>query len=123
MKDFADMLPSKYRNTPLTVQMSDENALRFMRGMDDLNLYYNKETNLAKIPKTNITVVGLESMSGDDKIWMTFKENMLLLEKDIKKKTPNLETAKREVSFMFDYWKGIGFEVPELVFTNDLELV
>ncbi|WP_338812715.1 hypothetical protein V9L05_15220 [Bernardetia sp. Wsw4-3y2] len=123
MIQFADMLPSKYRNNPFTVQMSDENSLRYMRGMDDLNLYYNKESNLAKIPKTNITVVGLESMSGDDKIWMSFKENMLLLEKDIKKKDPQLETAKREVSVLFDYWKAPGFEVPELVFTNDLELV
>lgn len=123
MKDFAKMIPSKYRNTPMTVQMSDDNAERFKEGMDELNLYYNKETNLAKIPRTNIEVVGLESMANDDKIWATFKDNMLLLEKDIKKKAPRLETQKREVSFLFDYWKGIGFEVPELIFTNDLELV
>jgi len=125
VEEFTDALPIQYRQMKDTLMMSYENSLRYMRGMDELyNMNYAKETNLYNVAKTNISVVGLPSMSGSDKLILTPKENRILLEKDARNvQNIRVETAKRQVSIFTDYWKGIGFNRHDILFTNDLDLV
>jgi hypothetical protein len=69
-------------------------------------------------------VVGLLSMGDSLKIWATNKENR----KRLSKKTVNtrqvrIESAKRSVSILTDFYKGVGFPILEAVFTNEQDLV
>ena len=125
VETFVDALPIQYRQMREPIMVSYENGLKFMRGMDELyNMNYAKETNLYNVAKSNISVVGLPSMSGSDKMILTPKENRILLEKDARNiQNIRVETAKRQVSIFTDYWKGIGFNRHDIIFTNDVDLV
>lgn len=77
----------------------------------------------APIEFTKHRVVGLDSMTGSEKIWATSAENR----KRLAKKTANtgqvrIESAKRQVAIFTDFYKGLGFPVPEAVFMNDKDL-
>ena len=122
---FSDSLDVRYRNMSDTIMVADEVALRFMRGMDELyNMNYAKENNLYKVSKTNLSVQGLSSMTGSDKLILTPKQNRILLEKDARNiQNIRVETAKRQVSIFSDYWKGVGFNRHDIIFTNDVDLV
>jgi hypothetical protein len=76
---------------------------------------------------SNIRVVGLPSMIGDDKIWATPSWNRWGFIKRPKSSTYfSVSTGvanPRAVSALMDFWKGVGFWMPEYVYTNDLELV
>lgn len=77
----------------------------------------------APIEFTKHRVVGLDSMGDSLKIWATNADNR----KRLAKKTPNtrqvrIESAKRQVAIFTDFYKGLGFPVPEAVFMNDQDL-
>ncbi|MGI4867071.1 MAG: hypothetical protein ACRYFZ_24350 [Janthinobacterium lividum] len=78
----------------------------------------------APIEFTNHTVVGLLSMGDSMKIWATNKENRKrLAKKTVNTKQVRIESAKRQVSIYTDFYKGVGFPVPEALFTNEQDLV
>lgn len=122
---FADAINAKYLGVPMQLAMNELNARRFLRGY---KAKYGQNTDYRNNDKgvvdmTNLQVIGLPSMVGSNKIWCTPKENFLILGK----KTANMdnmkvESIKRQLSFFTDFWRGVGFVIPEVVFTNDLEL-
>jgi len=64
-------------------------------------------------------VVGLPSMIGTNDWFITPADNML----SIAKKSENMnkidvQESKRCVSFLTDWWKGVGFGISEIVWTN-----
>jgi hypothetical protein len=68
-------------------------------------------------------VVGLPSMGNSQKIWMTPMANA----KRLAKKSQNMaqfaiENVDRKVKLYTDFWKGVGFILPEAVFTNDQDI-
>lgn len=124
-EQFADGIRKEYWSIPMIVGVNEDVERRFRRGM---RAKYGKDMDFtgtnAKIIETNLSLVGLPSMIGSNKIWCTPKENVLQLNK----KTQNMNTVQidsvdRLIKIFSDWWSGVGFVIPEIVFTNDQDLV
>ena len=122
LEEFHKGMDVRYRNGKHMLNMSEDLELKYKRG------YRNKylagtpmaEGTSLKIIDTNITVQGLPCMQGSSRIFATPKANAVML----KKKTQNqravdIQSVDRQVKFLTDWWMGIGFVLPELVFCND----
>lgn len=122
LEEFHKGIDKRYRNGVLDLCMSEDLELKYKRGY---RAKYLAGTSLVegtslKIIDTNITVKGLPAMQGSSRYFATPKANAILL----KKKTQNqravdVQSIDRLVKFMTDWWMGLGFIIPELVFTND----
>lgn len=125
IEEFVDAIDPRYRKTPMQLAMNESNELLFHRGYKKkygTTMDYRENTK-GRVDLTAVSVVGLPSMDGSDKIWSTPKDNFIMLGK----KTANMdavkiESVKRTLNFYSDWWRGIGFIIPEKVFTNNLEL-
>lgn len=138
-KDFVDYMRAfhagirkEYRNIPMTVYMSEDLVLKYMYGYNEK---YGKDTvtadnanGVTKIKFTNLTIEGIPSMnlkangSACNRIFCTPKENAILL----MKKTNNMgrfdiQGVDRIVKLLTDWWMGVGFVIPDIVFCNDQE--
>lgn len=124
MEAFADSINTKYWNAPMDLNLAQQLERRFVRGMErkyGRNLDYKGAGS--KIEGTNITLVGRPSMNGSDIIWATQKSNAVrLVKKSQNMNQVRIENVDRKVKLYTDFWTGIGFLIPEIVFTNDLEL-
>lgn len=121
IETFADGITAKYQGVSMQLAMNQTLERRFFRGY---RAKYGQNANYkdtqGKVDFTNLSIIGLPSMIGSNRIWCTPKENALALGK----KTANMnafhiESNKRLVSMFTDYWKGVGFLIPEIVFVND----
>lgn len=134
---FVDKFTRRYRGRALEVCMNPTLARRYAKGRHQK---YKLDTTdapakpiidgngdaLLQVPIefTKHTVVGLDSMGDSLKIWATHKDNRKrLAKKTINTKSVRIESAKREVYIFTDFWKGLGFPMPEAVFTNEQDLV
>jgi hypothetical protein len=122
---FADRIGKKYWNMDMMIGCGMDIARSALRGK---SLKYNRNTvGIAidnKVEYTNLSIVGLPSHNGAGKIWCTPKQNAVFF----RKKTANMknfkiESIKRTLSLYTDFWNGIGFHIPEIVFTNAADLV
>ena len=117
------------------IYMSPSNRDLFKLGMQQkyntnyaqiaLNNNLNVDNNVT-VFNSGVRVVGLPSMIGDNKLWATPEWNKWGYIKRPKSATyfnvlPD-GTNAREVQYMMDFWKGVGFWMPEYIYTNDLEL-
>ncbi|MVN77734.1 hypothetical protein GO988_15480 [Hymenobacter sp. HMF4947] len=132
---FAHGTLKRYRNVPMFMSMNEDLALRYAIGRD-------AKYNLATTPVVTATpdgndplttsvaiqhsrqrVIGLPSMGDSPKIWMTPADNAIRLAK----KTQNMgqfqvESVDRKVKLFTDFYKGVGFLIPQAIFTNDQDL-
>jgi len=122
---FVDAINTKYWQIAMDLNMNETLERRFVRGYHKkygLDTNYKENPN-SKVKFTNITIQGLPSMNMSDKLWCTPKNNVLKLGK----KTTNMNTVKVEnvdrlVKMYSDWWSGVGFVIPEIIFTNDRDL-
>ena len=124
IEDFVDAIDTRYWNNNMNLCMGQDHARRFIRGYRDK---YGKDQDFTgttfKIPESNITVVGLPSHNGSQKIWCTPMENAVRLSKFSQNENMvNIQSVDRLVKIFTDFYFGIGFVLPEIVFTNDQEL-
>jgi hypothetical protein len=125
MEAFADSLPTKYWNLPMQAVMAETLTRRFLRGKErkyGQNTAYttNGGTN---VEMTNLTLIGVPSHNGSDKIWATPKNNAIrLVKKSQNINKIRVENVDRLVKMYTDWWSGVGFVIPEIVFTNDRDL-
>ena len=123
IEDYVDQINKKYWNRPMVVNLNEELERKYQRGQLDKygkNTVGNEQTK--QIRFTNLTIQGRVSMEGSSRIFCTPKENAVVL----KKKTENqkrfdVQLDKRQVNILTDWYYGVGFILPELVFSNDLE--
>lgn len=111
-----------YRNGTMMLCMSEDLELKYKRGYRAKYLKGTEksEDSRTKIIDTNITIHALPSMVGSSRIFCTPKENAVLLKKKTQnQKAVDIQLVKREVAFMTDWWMGLGFVIPEIVFCND----
>lgn len=118
---FADSINQKYWGVKMNVGMSEPLARRFMRGYQEK---YGKDTNYkdakGDVQFTNLTVVGLPSMAGKNRIWCTPPENAVrLIKKPKNMDVFQIENVDRTLKMYSDFWSGAGFLVNEAVFVND----
>lgn len=124
VEDFCKQINVRYRMKNMKLAMSEDRAELYQEGYDiKYNVNYNQAANNGKVRYKNIEVVGLPSHEGSNKIWCTPPENAIMMQK----KTMNqdkvmLESEDRKVKIWTDFWMGIGYIFPELIFTNDQDL-
>jgi hypothetical protein len=121
---FVDAIDTRYWTKNMNLCMGQEWARKFIRGY---RAKYGKDQDFKgttfKIPESNITITGLASHNGSEKIWCTPYENTVRLSKKSQnEKMVQVESVDRLVKIFTDFWFGVGFVIPEIVFTNDQEL-
>jgi hypothetical protein len=121
---FVDGIHKDYWNIPMMLGCSPEAERAFLRGQERK---YGKNTKGGEIGNTvnntNITLVGLTSHRGKQKIWCTPKANAIMLRKRIQNQSKiQIESIDRLLKFFTDFSMGLGFIIPEIVFTNDQDL-
>jgi hypothetical protein len=125
-ENFAMAIPEKYRyNYQMELSMSRSFRDKFRRGMRaKYNVNYEQTDMLNRLMDyENITVVGRASMTGKKRIWTTPKFNLLFPVKGFSNKSVfDVQKQDRKVKFLTDWWQGVGFVQPELVFMNEAEV-
>jgi len=125
-EDFADQINDKYWGLPMEIACSPLRHRQFLRGYAakyGTHADYTKNTNAA-VDFTNLRLRGLPSHRGAEIIWCTPKENAIrLMKKSVNENRVEVEGEDRKVKIWTDFYKGIDFLIPEIVFTNDLETV
>lgn len=123
---FAQAIPEKYRyNYQMELSMSRSLRDKFRRGMRaKYNVNYEQADMLNRLMDyENITVVGRASMTGKKRIWTTPKFNLLLPVKGFSNKNVfDIQKQDRKVKFLTDWWQGVGFVQPEIVFMSTAEV-
>jgi hypothetical protein len=125
IEEFIDGIDEKYWHLGLELNMSHANVKKYRRGMrKKYNIHYEAVEDLSTVTDTNVKVLGRFSHKASDKIWMTPKENAILGLKGAENQgTFEIEKVDRSVKIYTDFWMGVGFIQPSLVFTNDQDLV
>ena len=128
---FHKEIPKPYWGIPMKLYTPEDLVLRYKRGYGEL---YGTRNNFAEaadgtidVKFTNLTVVGLPSMnlkadgSANDRIFATPKSNAIMLMKGMKNAQGafDIQGIDRQVKLLTDWMMGLGFVIPELVFTND----
>ena len=118
---FADSIAEEFQGMGMNVMLSPKWHREYMRDKRAQGFYQIDGAAQIKndIDFTPFSVVGIPGMYGTDDIFATPKENLLHLTKKSENKTNvHLEESKRTVSFMTDWWEGLGFGINEAVWTN-----
>lgn len=118
---FVDGISQIYQGIPMSVFMSQTWRKHYLRDKRDSGHYFrtsDKDVD-ESIDFTNQRVVELPCLNGTDVLFATPKENLLHLTKKSANKTKfSIEESKREVSFLCDWWEGMGFGMNAAVWTN-----
>lgn len=104
--------------------MSKTLMRRFMTGMrEKYNMNYN-QTDIATVIDTSVKITGLNSHAGSNKIWATPAWNRECgIKSPANQNVFQVENVDRTVKYYTDYFKGVGFWIPEYILMNDVELV
>lgn len=124
VESFIDKVNVKYQHVPMQLCMSQALERRFLKGYRAL---YGKDTDYkgsnGSVDFSNVSIIGLPSMAGANKLWMTPKGNAIHLGKRTQNQnTVQIESVDRKVKMFSDWSRGVGFVIPEIVFTNDQDL-
>ena len=125
VEEFCDAIDDRYAGKKMVLAMSEKNAKKYARGYKKAYgqvVNYTDDKRMT-VDDTNIQIIGLPSMVGSDKLWCTPPENAIRLIK----KSQNMNNIKiqpdvRLLKFFTDFSIGVGFTIPELIFTNDQDL-
>ncbi|QNF34352.1 hypothetical protein HUW51_17080 [Adhaeribacter swui] len=121
---FVDAINLRYQHIPMQLCVQPSVERRFHRGYRAL---YGKDTDYkgsnGSVDFSNITIIGLPSMIGSNKIWCTPKGNAIHMGKRTQNKNSvQIENVDRLIKMYSDWSSGVGFILPEVVFTNDQDL-
>jgi hypothetical protein len=124
---FADAIPSLFRSKIDGFFMRKELVTKYVRGKrKKYNQNYAQAADLRVVEDyENIKIIGLESMSSANSnlIFATIADNRVRpTKKATLANTMKIESAKRVVDLLTDWWEALNFEVPEFVFHNDQDL-
>lgn len=130
LEAFHDGIAQAYRNIPMNVYQNEDLVLKYKRGYNkkygkDVNTIDN-ESGVVKVKFTNLSLVGIPSMNKRstgavcNRIFATPKENaILLMKKSNNMGNFDLQAFERMVKLLTDWYMGVGFVIPQIVFTND----
>ena len=126
VEQFVDGISQVYQGIPMSVCMSPDWKKAYQRDKRTQGFYQvssDKQVD-ASIDFTPQKVVSLPALSGTETIFATPKANLIHLTKKSANKTRfSIEESKRTVSFMADWWEGLGFGINGAVWTNIQETV
>lgn len=120
VEDFAGAIDERYWAQQMTVLMSPQLFRRYQFGyLEKYGQNSNFAGNVSTIANSNLMVAGVPSMIGSNRIWATPKSNFLHLMKKENSSLVRIENVDRLVKVYTDFYKGVGFAVPEAVFITD----
>jgi len=123
VENFVKEIPERFRyNAPLEISMNRTFRDKFRQGMfDKYNVNYQATEQLTRLMFfENITVAGRASMQGKQRIWTTPKQNLLIGVRGFTYKDAfDVQKFDRKVKFLTDWWIGLGFVIPEWIYTNE----
>jgi len=124
LEEWCKSIDQKYWKTKFDLGLNPQLYRRFMDGMQiKYNQYYKQKDDIVSVNGFPITLSSNASMIGSDKVFMAPKWNMVsAVKKPANQKTMEVESVDRKVKCFTDFWRGVGFWIPELIFTNDLDL-
>ncbi len=123
VESFVKSWPEKFRRMAMPINMSITNEEKFVEGMQKkYNINYAQVTDMRRLKNyPNVSVIGRPSMEGDNGMWATPKPNAIMGVKGFENaQAYKIESAERYVKMFGDWWTGIGFVQPKLLFVNDL---
>lgn len=123
VEDYVAAIPRTHRGLMDFLFMSEDNANLYMDGVRaKYNTYWKQEDDLKGIKNSKIKIQALPSMDESDKIWCTPPMNRTRPVKGDKNNGKfDVQKADRAVKLLTDWKKLLTLDVPELVYTNDLE--
>lgn len=123
---FVKAIPEKYRyGYALELSMSRTYRDKFRQGMrEKYNVYYAQADQLLRVMDyENVTIVGRASMINKKRIWTTPKFNLLFPVKGFSNMNGfDVQKLDRKVKFLTDWWQGVGFVQPGIIWTSTAEL-
>ncbi len=123
---FIDGISQIYQGVAMDVCMSQSWRKAYLRDKRANGFYQiaSEKGIDESIDFTPQKVKGLPSLNGTDTIFATPKSNLIHLTKKSANKTRfSIEESKRTVSFLSDWWEGLGFGIDAAVWTNIQETV
>lgn len=116
-----ELVSEVYKGKDLIIGTSTKWARAFLK--DKRSLGYYQYTGPGQIDNTvdfsRCGVVGLPSMNTTNDWFITTKNNLLSISRYGENANKmDLQESKRCVSFLTDWWEGIGFDINEIVWTN-----
>lgn len=103
--------------------MSKALVKRFRTGMRKKYNDNYAQADIATLIDSDKPLIGLNSHSGSTKIWATPAINRIQYVKaPANENIMRVENVDRKVKAYTDYWKSVGFWVPDWVYQNDVEL-
>ena len=80
----------------------------------------NNQDAAVTVPNRQVTIVGLPSMVGSNRMWMTYDWNKVrLLKKSENKYKFDLQELDRQVKMLGDWWECLNYYIPQYVWIND----
>jgi hypothetical protein len=96
---------------------------KYSKQWNAANIDIMKTPIMIDLPFSRLKAVGLPSMIGKDRIFMTPSANRAAFIKKPKSEAgPHVQEKDREVQIFADFWKGVGFWHPEYVYTSQHEV-
>lgn len=123
VETFVNAIDEDARQEDMVIAMSKVLHRRYRAGKrKKYNAYYDQTPELNLVTDNdNISVKGYDSMSGSSVIWTSPKWNNILGQKRSNAGF-QVENVDRNVKIFTDWWEGLGFIIPEYLFTNDSDL-
>lgn len=124
IEEWCKSIDQKYWKLAMELGLNPQLHRRFMDGMQiKYNQYYKQKDDLVTVNGFPFVLKSNASMIGSEKIFMSPKWNMANpVKKPSNQKTMLIESVDRKVKLFTDFWRGVGFYIPELIFTNDRDL-
>lgn len=122
VENFISSIDTKYRRLVDYIFMSEDLELRFRRGKRaKYNTYFLQEANLETVADfPNAKVVGLPSHNGSKRIWTSLPNvRVRPLKKAQLQSFLKVEGVDRLVKLYTDWYEGLGYTIPEMVFINE----
>ncbi|KAB7728140.1 hypothetical protein F5984_20560 [Rudanella paleaurantiibacter] len=121
VEEFSDQITEVYRNKAMSLRLSEDLMTMYQRG--ELEKYGKNTvaaTNGLKVRFRELTIKAMPSHGTSKRIWATPRENMVVLKKKTQnQKLVDVQLQERLVKFLTDWWTGVGFILPDVVFCND----
>jgi hypothetical protein len=122
IETFVKGIPEKYRYIGFPLNMSRTLRDRFKEGMQaKYNMQYAQVGDLLTVRNYEaITIAGRPSMMGKNAWWGTPKYNALMGVKGFENMNAfEMEREDRKLKLWTDWFAGVGFVQPKLIFKND----
>lgn len=133
IEEFHANIPALYRNLPMNIYAPEDFVLRYKKGWRikyGTNYGFSNDdfkNSSVRVIDTNLTIVGMPAInlkndgSPNDRFFCTQKSNAIMLSKRLGHKDGvfDVQAFDRQVKLLTDFWMGVGFIIPELVWVND----